>query len=118
MDMSKYTPETIERAVTLARRGHSRAVIERVTGMKTSSIAYHSAKSGVTSPRSNQGHRTAFAPGARPFSQQDDTALMGLRAQGFGYLRIAKMLRRNRSSIRSRCLTLQQRDNNSEEGDL
>ena len=106
--LRKYTRAQVERAVRLVKEGKSFRVAARTCRMSLGAVQDHVTSAGVVSNRKS-GHRTAFAPGARPFTPEEDALIIEHRAFGRSFIAIGAALGRNRSSIRSRLSTLEQR---------
>jgi hypothetical protein len=105
---STYTPLQVQKALAMVRAGHTRAQAARVTGMTIGAVRHAAVTAGIVSARSAYGHRVAFRPGARPFTDAEDAAIQDLLGRGKGYSDIGTVLGRSGSSIRSRLLTLDQ----------
>jgi hypothetical protein len=104
----RYDRGTIDRALVLVAQGRSRKVAACATGMSISAVGYHAKEAGLVSARSEHGHRTAFKPGSRPFTPDEDATIESMRADRRGYAEIARTLGRAKSSIHSRIQTLDQ----------
>jgi hypothetical protein len=104
--LRKYTRAQISRAVRLVSEGQSYAKAGRACRMPGTAVRNHCVTAGVL-PRGKNGHRTAFAPGARPFTAFEDAFIVQARAFGRSFYAIASDLKRAPSSVRSRLLTLQ-----------
>lgn len=104
--LRKYSRSQVSRAVRLVSEGQSYTAAARQTKMSVPAIRNHCASAGVL-PKGRNGHRQAFAPGARPFDEFEDTAIVEGRAFGRSFSAIAAELGRPPTSVRSRLLTLQ-----------
>lgn len=106
--MPKYTTAQINRAVDLVKRGRSRTEASRIVGMSIGAVRHHALTAGIVADQVKRGHRHAFRPGARPFTDRDDASILSLRDEGKSFAAIGKALGRNPSSIRYRILTIEQ----------
>ena len=104
--LRKYSRAQVSRAVRLVSEGKSYAKAARIVGMTEPAVRNHCVGAGVL-PKGRNGHRQAFAPGARPFTDAEDNAIVEGRAFGRTFSSIAADLGRPRTSVRSRLLTLQ-----------
>lgn len=104
--LRKYSRAQVSKAVRLVSEGQSYTAAARQAKMSVPAIRNHCASAGVLPPVRN-GHRSAFAPGARAFTEAEDLAIVNGRAFGRSFSAIAAELGRPRTSVRSRLLTLQ-----------
>ena len=104
--LRQYTKAQVARAVRLVREGRSYAVAAAAAKMSAPAVRNHCLSAGVL-PRGKNGHRIAFAPGARPFTPEEDIAIVEGRAFGLSFSAIGKRIGRTHSSVRSRLLTIQ-----------
>lgn len=104
--LRKYSRAQVSKAVRLVSEGQSYTAAARQTRMTVPAVRNHCLSAGVLPPVRN-GHRQAFAPGAKPFTAFEDAFIVQARAFNQSFAAIATDLDRSASSVRSRLLTLQ-----------
>lgn len=103
--MARLTPEVVDQIEEYAERGKSGLWIARKLDLPPATVNYRMLRAGFDpwpGTRSNKEQAGAFSP-------EEDEQLLDLGRQGLGWRKIAEMMKRPRTSVRIRLMTLEVR---------
>jgi transposase-like protein len=107
--MNRFSPEEIDRIVALGERSYSGGRIARRMGLSEASVNYRLLRNGIDPWPNHAAYSQALPRRGRPFTAEEDARMLALLTERMPMYKIAITMKRPRTSVLIRILTLEVR---------